>query len=131
MRKGQSITAFYVESLLLILVFIGILLALTQIFGLSRRESVQAKLLTNAVTLAQNAADDFLSGQYGFTREEGDDGRRYTADMAPDPDGRLSVRIHWTRQADMLEGTVSVYDDQQSEPLFSLPLAKYVGEVSP
>lgn len=131
MRKGQSITAFYVESLLLILVFIGILLALTQIFGLSRRESVQAKLLTNAVTLAQNAADDFLSGQYGLTREEGDDGRRYTADMAPDPDGRLSVRIHWTRQADMLEGTVSVYDDQQSELLFSLPLAKYVEEVSP
>ena len=33
----------------------------------------------------------------------------------------------------MLEGTVSVYDEQeqQSEPLFTLPLARYVGEVSP
>ena len=133
MKKGQSVTAFYVESLLLILVFVGILLALTQIFGLSRRESVQAKLLTNAVTLAQNAADDFLSGRDQLPREEGDDGRRYTADMAPDPDGRLLVRVQWAKQADMLEGTVSVYDEQeqQSEPLFTLPLARYVGEVSP
>ena len=57
MKKNGHITAFYLETLLLIVVFIGIILILTQVFGLGRVQSVEAGRLTDAVILAQNAAE--------------------------------------------------------------------------
>ena len=126
MKKGQPITAFYVESLLLILVFIGILLALTQVFGLSRNESLRAKLLTNTVTLAQNAADDLFMED---APDRGERISRYAADMTPDPEGPLSVLVTWQREGDMLRGTVTVR--KGAEELYALPIARYVGEVNP
>ena len=122
MKQGKPITAFYVEALLMIVGFVGILLALTKIFGLSRNESIQAKLLTNAVTLAQNAADSLIASG---DKREGEFVDYYSDDMTPDPHGT------WIREGDMMRGTVLVYDSRQKEPLFSLPLSRYVGEVSP
>ena len=55
-RRGQ-ITAFYIETLLMITVMTGIILLLTQILAVSRREQVQARRLTQAVTIAQSAAE--------------------------------------------------------------------------
>ena len=46
MKKQEHITAFYVETLLLILVFIAIILVLTHVFGLGKVQSSRAKLLT-------------------------------------------------------------------------------------
>ena len=57
MKKSGHITAFYVETLLLIVVFIAIILLLTQVFGLARRQSADARELTDAVALASNAAE--------------------------------------------------------------------------
>ena len=57
MNKKQHITAFYLETLLMIVVFISIILVLTRVFGRARVQSVQAKTLTAAVTLAQNTAE--------------------------------------------------------------------------
>ncbi|MBR1455744.1 MAG: hypothetical protein IJ594_01120 [Oscillospiraceae bacterium] len=57
MRKDRHVTAFYLETLLLILVFIGIILVLTRVFALGKIQSTRAKLLTNAVCLAENAAE--------------------------------------------------------------------------
>lgn len=128
MKKGRPITAFYVECLLLIVVFIGILLALTQVFGLARNESVQAKLLTNAVTLAQEAADSFVMA--GDSRQ-GEFVNSFSADMTLDPNGPLTVYVVWTREGDMMQGTVSVFDVRQKDPIYTLPIARYVGEVSP
>ncbi|MBO6164307.1 MAG: type II secretion system protein [Lachnospiraceae bacterium] len=54
MKKRGEITAFYVETLVMIVVMIGILLVLTRIFGIARGESVRAKRLSEAVTIAQN-----------------------------------------------------------------------------
>lgn len=54
MKKRGEITAFYVETLVMIVVMIGILLVLTRIFGIARGESVRAKHLSEAVTIAQN-----------------------------------------------------------------------------
>lgn len=128
MKQDKPITAFYVEALLMIVGFVGILLALTKIFGLSRNESIQAKLLTNAVTLAQNAADSLIASG---DKREGEFVDYYSDDMTPDPNGPLSVHGTWIREGDMMRGTVLVYDSRQKEPLFSLPLSRYVGEVSP
>ncbi len=129
MKKGNPITAFYVETLLLILVFIGIILALTQVFGLSRNESVQAKLLTNAVTLAQNAADEVLAGE----AVSGESERNFYEDMTPCEDRgyRLTVRTVWREEDGLRQGTVTVLDSHRSEPIYTLPICRYVGEAIP
>ena len=57
MKKKQHITAFYLETLLMIAVFVSIILVLTRVFGSARAQSAKAKNLTAAVTLAQNAAE--------------------------------------------------------------------------
>ena len=57
MKRKQHITAFYLETLLMIVVFISIILVLTRVFGSARVQSVEAKQLTSAVTLAQNTAE--------------------------------------------------------------------------
>ncbi len=59
MKKSHPITAFYIETLLLIIVFVAMILVITQIFGEARLESRRAAILTDAVTLAQNAAENF------------------------------------------------------------------------
>ena len=56
---NKRVTSFYVETLILILVFVAVILALTQVFGLAKKQSEEARLLTSAVTLAQNAAEAF------------------------------------------------------------------------
>ena len=56
MKKENHVTAFYIEVLLLTVGLIGIVLVLTQIFALGRHESAEARELTDAVCLAQNAA---------------------------------------------------------------------------
>lgn len=67
MKRRAQLTAFYLETLIMIVVMIGILLVLTQVLGSSRRQSAQAKRLTEAVTIAQSVAEaasrsDDLSG---------------------------------------------------------------------
>ena len=63
MKQKSQITTFYIETLILVAVMIGILLVLTQIVGISRRESTQAKRLTEAVTIAQSAAEAAAAGE--------------------------------------------------------------------
>ena len=55
MRK--HITSFYMETLLLILVFVAVILILTQVFGAARVSGTAAADLTRAVRLAANAAE--------------------------------------------------------------------------
>ena len=57
MKKHSHITGFYLETLMLIVVFLVIILILTQVFGLAQMQSTKAKRLTGAVILAQNAAE--------------------------------------------------------------------------
>ena len=61
MKRENHVTAFYIEVLLLTVGLIGIVLVLTQIFALGRRESAEARELTDAVCLAQNAAEAFAA----------------------------------------------------------------------
>lgn len=57
MKKSTQFTAFYLEVLLLSVGLILIVLVLTQVFALGRRESAAARELSDAVILAQNAAE--------------------------------------------------------------------------
>ena len=62
MKQRRHLTAFYLETLIMILVVIGILLVLTQVMGSSRNQSARAKRLTEAVVIAQNTAE--MAAQY-------------------------------------------------------------------
>ena len=65
MKKNGHITAFYLETLLLIVVFIGINLILTQVFGLGRVQSVEAKRLTlDLYRQRMDRAADRKTGRY-------------------------------------------------------------------
>ena len=57
MKQRRHLTTFYLETLIKILVVIGILLVLTQVLGSSRNQSARAKRLTEAVTIAQSTAE--------------------------------------------------------------------------
>jgi len=145
MRKERHITSFYIETLLLIAVFIAIILVLTQVFGLGRVESGEARLLTNAVTLAQNTAEAFsasgdpqqlasLLDENGNTSVTGDTVKaRYTTDMTPDPNGEFTVSAVWTPASAgngaLVSCVITVCFDNEEEPVYTLDTAVYLGEV--
>ena len=62
MKQRRHLTAFYLETLIMILVVVGILIVLTQVMGSSRNQSARAKRLTEAVVIAQNTAE--VAAQY-------------------------------------------------------------------
>ena len=147
MTKREHITGFYLETLLLIVVFVAIILVLTQVFGLSRAQSAEAKMLTNAVCLAQNAAEAVSAAESPEALlsllDEGGNARAgeresvlatYDDDMRPDTEGPVTVEVTWEPSDGderMIYSTVSVWRTGASEPVYTLRTAAYLGEVSP
>ena len=128
MKSKPHMTAFYIETLLMILVFVGIILSLTQVFGASRNESADAKTLTSAVCLAQNAAEAFAAAEKpedltvildkdnkGHLQldAEGLTGS-YRTDMTPDPEGLLKLHMTWQERDDLLYAQIEILQADQS-----------------
>ena len=144
MKQKEPVTAFYLETLLLIVVFIAIILVLTQVFGLSRMQSAQARQLTDAVCLAQNAAEAVAASQSAeevcALLDEGGNARLtedgveagYGLDMAPDGSGTpaLLLRVGWEPEGGLARSRSAVYRGGEGEPVFSLDTAVCLGEVS-
>ena len=139
MKQKEHITAFYLETLLLIMVFVGIILVLTQIFGLARTRSSDAKDKTSAVCLCQNAAESFsaassrkellsLLNEKDNARETGENMLecRYDKTMHPDPQGDLAVTIHWDIRGKMRYGTIETKEADRT--IYSLDTAVCDGE---
>ena len=63
--KGRSEhnTAFYIETILMIVSFVAVILVLTNVFGLGKLESAKARDLTNAVRLSESAAECFAAAE--------------------------------------------------------------------
>lgn len=142
MRSRHQITAFYIEALILILVFVGIILLLTNIFGAGFGESTEAKYLTKAVTLAQNGAE---MAQSSLDQDEllelmNEDGNavigdspgtveaRYNDDLEPDKDGAFLLRISWNEKDEMVENGIEVFVNDREEPVYTLDTAHFVKE---
>ena len=53
-NKHAHVTAFYLETLLMILVFVAVILMLTQVFGGSRKLSAEAGYLSDAATISES-----------------------------------------------------------------------------
>ena len=116
MKRKEHITSFYLETLLLIVVFVGIILVLTQVFGMARARSSQAKEKTSAVCLCQNAAEAFaaadssqelvnlLNENNNVFLESADDTKGlvnafYNTDREPNENGSLKIEISWKKDA--------------------------------
>ncbi len=109
MRDKHRITVFYIEMLLLVAVFTGVILVLSNVFARAKEQSSNAKSLNGAVQLAENAAEivggtddhsemvDLLGGDNNAAchLESQKLLARYNGDMEPDPDGGFLVVITW------------------------------------
>lgn len=147
MNKRHPITAFYVEALILILVFVGIILVLTQVFGAGQALSSEADQLTKAVGMARNAAEAVAASEdpADLTEQldEGNIGQsadpttvqaNYDKDGKPAKDGIYRVETTWEPEpagsGEMVKSHISVYYDDNDEPVYTLDTASYRGEGS-
>lgn len=147
-RKRKHITAFYMETLVLVLIFTAVILVLTKVFALSGQMSGKARALTNAVHLAENAAEavaasDSLEMLAGLLEENGNvrilrqDGQeilqaRYDEAMKPAADGNVLVEVQWVPEAGvekgLTQGVIHVSREDSGEQLYMLKTAVYMGE---
>ncbi len=114
MKKSNHAAAFYMEALLLIVVFVGILLLLVRVYVLGKSMSADAEILTSAVSLAENAAEAaehspsgravlaaldqngnaMIEEALGEDLEMSNIYATYGTDRTPQPDGPLTVAVH-------------------------------------
>ena len=146
--KKQQLSSFYLEALILVVTFVAMILVLTGVFGTSRAQSVKAKQLSQAVTLAANAAEA-LSDADGLDRaaaildeggnvhvERGQLEAAYLADGSPCGEGRSALRLtaDWTpseENASLITSRICVYAAEEDRPVYTLETAKYREEAAP
>ena len=141
MKKRQT-TTFYIETLVLIAIFIVVILILTRVFGMGNAQSRQAGVLTGAVTLARNAAEavsashdpestaELLNENGNSEYAEEGITARYDADLRPDPSGIFCVNISWDpeeREAgELVNSHIEVSYDGRSEPVYTIDTAVFI-----
>ncbi len=144
MKQRHSMTAFFLEALLLIGIFISIILLLTRIFAASRLESDEAYELTRAVCLASNAAEEAadardaselcerLNAQNNAALDDDTITAAYAYDLTPQADGPLRVSIAWEPEDEaadtLVHCTVTVTRSADGAQLYQLETAVYVEE---
>lgn len=143
--KKQQLTSFYLEALLLIVVFVAMILVLTGVFGASRARSAEARQLTNAVMLASNAAEavaaaDSAEAVAALLDENGNarlsaDGvtAGYALDGSPSADAEpaLSLRVSWEPDEDdsaLVRSRILVCRAGEETPIYTLETATIVRE---
>ena len=148
MKRNGQITAFYLETLLLIVVFIAIILVLTQVFGLAQLQSGRAEHLTDAVVLAGNAAEAVsASGSrealLKLLDENGNAAElpngngvaaTYDRSLNPDPAGDYRVEVSWeTESAErgfLVRSVIRVFRLDGADPVYTLETASFKPEVA-
>lgn len=133
MRDRHRITAFYMEMLLLVMVFTGVIVILSGVFATAKEQSSKARSLNGAVRLAENAAEivagtddrsemvDLLGGDNSAAchLESKKIIARYNGDMEPDPDGGFLVAITWDDKEDLVDYNITV-TWQDGDPVYEL-----------
>ena len=147
MKKYSHITGFYLETLILITVFVSIIHVLTQVFGLAQLQSTRARQLTGAVALAGNAAEAVSASiseeELLQLLNENDnaapmsDGAgvtaRYDSNLRPDAGGTYRVDVTWTPeetgQGTMIHSTIRVCCGETEDPVYDLETESFRLEV--
>ena len=148
MKKQSHITGFYLETLMLIVVFVLIILVLTQVFGLAQMQSTRAKQLNGAVILAQNAAEAAAASE---TPEEllkllNDNDNAvlmadtagvtacYDSDLNPDAEGNYRVDVTWlpeeTENGILVHSVAEVRCEETEAPVYRLETERFRTGVS-
>lgn len=148
MKKQSHITGFYLETLMLIVVFVLIILVLTQVFGLAQMQSTRAKELNGAVILAQNAAEAVAASE---TPEEllkllNDNDNAvlmadtagvtacYDSDLNPDAEGNYRVEVTWlpeeTENGILVHSVAEVRCEETEAPVYRLETERFRTGVS-
>lgn len=148
MKKQSHITGFYLETLMLIVVFVLIILVLTQVFGLAQMQSTRAKQLNGAVILAQNALEAVSASE---TPEDllkllNDNDNAvlmadtagvtacYDSDLNPDAEGNYRVEVTWlpeeTENGILVHSVAEVRCDDAEAPLYRLETERFWTGVS-
>ena len=127
MRK--HITAFYLETLILIAVFAAVILVLTSIFCGARAQSARADHLTGAVMLAENAAEavaasESIEALLEFLEKEGDVQRAGSV-LTLTKDG-YHVNVTWEREGALAASTITVSWNQNE--IYTLETAVAIRE---
>ena len=140
MKEDRYITGFYIETVILILVFVGVIMILANIFGIAKRGSTEANRLTVAVNLASNAAEGFSAAKdtaelAGILDENGNavvTGDAVTAyyndDGRADLQGPYEVIISWEPEGDLVRSHITVsYGHllKDTEEIYSIDTASY------
>ena len=140
--KRQQLSSFYLEALLLLSAFVAMILVLTGVFGAARARSAEARRLTQAVTLAANAAEAVSAAdspeQAAVLLSEGGNVRvtangleaDYLADGSPCPDGNGALRltVSWEPSAEdaaLVVSRIAVYAAREDTPVYTLETARY------
>jgi len=147
--KARKTRAFYIETLLLTFLILAMLSILVQVFGKARETSTEAKRMTSAAVIAQNAVTMFEDeeGDIGAAQKElleieaeDEDAigaystkvttLRFGPDGKQTDDGSFIVSMQLAREAkvvgSMLTATLSVtHEDDPDTILASLDTAKY------
>lgn len=149
MKDRARFSAFYIEALLLVLILVAVILTLAQVFALGQVQSRRAKLLTEGVCLAVNAAEAAsasdspeklaaLLDEVGNTEimkgEETPTVRAfYSPGMRPDPDGELIVDIRWDlrpgESGSLARVEILVTERTRGEQIYSMETAVFLPEV--
>lgn len=141
MKQKHQITAFYMETILLMIVFLIVILLLTRVFSYGKVKSKQAKDLTNAVCLAQSAAEAAASSEdiqklYEMldqgNAEMADNAIQawYDADMHPQRDGYYHLVAEWEEEpkeyGSFVNTVIHVYINE--EEIYQLDTGVYLQE---
>lgn len=143
MKEKSATTAFYLETLLLVLAFAAMVLTMARMFGVARARSREAGVLTNAVCLAENAAEAFsastdpetlaaLLDEGGNVRQEnGQIVAGYNTDMSPNVTGEppLRLTVTWessTEDARFVTGRIDVRDTAGAAVIYHLDTAVFL-----
>ena len=153
MSKDRHMTAFYLETVLMVIIFVLVIAALAQVFSLARTESRQAQQLTNAVCLAQNAAEAVAAA--GSVQELGQL-LQENGNVTTEPDGltawydealqpvsaeaaamepsAIRMEVTWEPgkkapgAGTMVNSAIAVYAGAAQEPVYTLDTGVYLRE---
>lgn len=127
MRTHKNITSFYMETLPLIAAFAVIILVLTAVFGGARVESVRAGRLTQAVILAERAAEavsasESLEDVQALLDEDGN--TQLGDDLLTVSNDEYNIEITWEPDGAVVSSTITVY--VADEVIYTLDTAVFV-----
>lgn len=140
MENKHRTTVFYIEMLLLVAVFTGVILVLSGVFATAKEQSLKAKYLNGAVRLAENAAEIVAGtdnhGEMVDLLGENNSAAchlelqkilaRYNAGLEPDPDGGFLVLITWEEQDGLVDYDITV-TWRDSQPVYELRTSVFYG----